>query len=186
MLQPCHLFLPWLCRAVLQLQLAQGTRCMGTEHLLPVGTWHTPCAGLGTTVPIYGPRKQKLCSPVLSLAQHWGVHPGKAAAMARNFKAGTGPPQSSQPLIVSRHPVVTPHLHLIYSMEPAGPREMAAVGAVVRTVLPLAEAGTLGLLLEEQLTPQSWLWPGQLCGASVEDVAGGRLCQSRRQRSSAW
>lgn len=35
------------------------------------------------------------------------------------------------------------------------------VGALARTVLPLAEAGIPGLLLEKQLTPQSWLWPGQ-------------------------
>lgn len=34
-------------------------------------------------------------------------------------------------------------------------------GAVARTVFPLAEAGTRALLLEEQLTPQSWLRPGQ-------------------------
>lgn len=38
---------------------------------------------------------------------------------------------------------------------------MAVVGAVARAVLLLAEAGTLGVLLEEQLAPQSWLWPGQ-------------------------
>lgn len=67
-----HLFLPWLCRAVLQ--LAQEMRCMGPQGVpLPAGTWHTPGAGLGITVPIYGPRKQELCSPGLSLAQHWGL-----------------------------------------------------------------------------------------------------------------
>lgn len=38
---------------------------------------------------------------------------------------------------------------------------MAVVGAVARTELLPAEAGTLGVLLEEQLAPQSWLWPGQ-------------------------
>lgn len=72
-----------------------------------------------------------------------------------------GLPQSPQPLIVSSHPILTPHLHLIYSMEPAGPRGMAVVGAATRTALLLTEAGTLGVLLEKQLAPQSWLWPGQ-------------------------
>lgn len=63
---------------------------------------------------------------------------------------------------------------------------MAVVGAVARTVLPLAEAGTWGLLLEEQLIPElAAAWAGD-CDASVEDVAGGWLCQPRRQRSSAW
>lgn len=38
---------------------------------------------------------------------------------------------------------------------------MAVVGAVARAALPPAEAGTPGVLLEEQLAPQSWLRPGE-------------------------
>lgn len=187
-LQPCHLFLPWLCGGVLQSQLAQGMRCMGPERvLLPAGAWHTPCAGLGTTVLIYGPIKQELTSPVP--CSTLGVQPSEAAAMARNCKARTGPLQSSQLLIVSRHLVPTPHLHLIYSMEPEGPQGMAVAGAVVRTELLLAEAGTLGVPLKEQLAPQSWLRPGQGTVVFLWRmwlVGGSMLCQPRRQWSSDW
>lgn len=194
-LQPCHLFLPWLWEEMLWLQLAQGMRCMGPEYVpFPVGTLHTPCAGLGHSVHLWANKAGALLtSPVPCTTL--GVHPSKAAVMARNCKARTGPPQSSQPLIVSRHPVLTPHLHLIYSTEPSGPQGMAVVGVVARAVLPLAEAGTLGVLLEEQLAPQSWLWPGQgtvvllwrmwLMGGSGL-CALSCACQPRRQWSSAW
>lgn len=116
-----------------------------------------------------------------------GAQPSKAAAMSRNCKARTGPPQYSQPLIVSRHPVLTPHLHLIYSMEPEGPRGMAVAGAVARTELLWAEAGTLGVLLVEQLAPQSWLQSGQGTVVLLWRmwlVGGSMLCQPRRQRIS--
>lgn len=118
-----------------------------------------------------------------------GVQPSEAAATARNCKARTGPPQSSQPLIVSRHLVPTPHLHLIYSLEPEGPRGMAVAGAVARTELLPAEAGTLGMLLEEQLAPQSWLQPGQGTVVFLWRmwlVGGSMFCQPRRQWSSDW
>lgn len=73
LLQPCHLFLPWLCGGVLQLQLAQGTRCMGPEHLLlPMGTWHTPCAGLGTTVLICGQESRSFTHQPCPLHNIWG------------------------------------------------------------------------------------------------------------------
>lgn len=38
---------------------------------------------------------------------------------------------------------------------------MAVAGTVARTEFLPAEAGTLGVLLEEQQAPQSWLRPGQ-------------------------
>lgn len=65
-------------------------------------------------------------------------------ATAGGCEAGTGPPRCSQPLIASRRPALPPHLHPIYSLEPAQPRGMAAVGTVAGATLPPAEGGTRG------------------------------------------
>lgn len=119
--QPCHLFLPRLCEAVLWLQLAQGTGCMGQNVCCSRGDMaHTMCWAGHHGAHLWAKQAgASLTSPAPCIAL--GVQPSKAAAMARNCKAGTGPPQSSQLLIGSRHPVLTPHLHLIYPLEPAGP-----------------------------------------------------------------
>lgn len=121
-LQPCHLFLPWLCGGVLQSQLAQGNEVHGARMCpAPCGdTAHTMCWVGDHSADLWAKKAGALLiSPVP--CSTLGVQPSEAVAMARNCKARMGPPQSSQPLIVSRHLVPTPHLHLIYSMEPEGP-----------------------------------------------------------------
>lgn len=90
------------------------TRCMGPECVPP------ECDTGHHSADLWAKKAGALLiSPVP--CSTLGVQPSEAAAMARNCKARMGPPQSSQPLIVSRHLVPTPHLHLIYSMEPEGP-----------------------------------------------------------------
>lgn len=95
-LQPCHLFLPWLCRAVLQ--LAQGMRCTGPQGV------PTTCGDMAHTRCWVGHhsahlRAKKtgalLTSPVPCTTL--GVHAGKAAAMARNCNREQGHPNLPSP-----------------------------------------------------------------------------------------
>lgn len=196
---PCPSQLCWVAPG---LQLAQGMGYMEPGWVPPpLETRHTPCAGLGTMVPIQGPSKQELCLPALFPTGHLGTSHGNGVAAAGGCKAETGPPRCSQPLIASRRPALPPHLHLIYSLEPVGPRGMAVVGAAARAVLPPAEGGEPGpsptrccrssrLLRPAGSTELAAVWAGD-SGASAGDVAGGWLralpgaCQPGRRWGSA-